>query len=281
MGLISFTNLTDGTGIDASDVNTPFNAIYNEFNGNISSDNILNGSIAPADLTASANIEQFRQDACVDFIVSGLGVTTSAGLIGAIASGVVYIGGIRLAPTGNPSKTFTASKDTYVDLDTGGGLVYTEVTNGAASPALTSGYFRLAKVVTSGVAITSIEITGFDSLGNVYSNKNAFGFTQVYFPTLQNSWVDYDTNTYGRPHYTKDKTGTVMIHGLVKSGTVTTGTVIFNLPAGFRPPRQLAFATLSNQLLHRLDVFANGNVVTNTGGSATYLSFNGAAFRAI
>lgn len=45
MGLISFSNIQDGTGIDGADVNTPLNTIYNEFNGNIDSNNIKDNSI--------------------------------------------------------------------------------------------------------------------------------------------------------------------------------------------------------------------------------------------
>lgn len=45
MGLINYSNISDGTTIDASDVNNPFNTIYNEFNGNIEGSNIKNATI--------------------------------------------------------------------------------------------------------------------------------------------------------------------------------------------------------------------------------------------
>ncbi len=47
-----------------------------------------------------------------------------------------------------------------------GTIYYTEVANGATSPALSSNRIRLAKVVTSGAAITSIVQSLTDTLGN-------------------------------------------------------------------------------------------------------------------
>ena len=60
-------------------------------------------------------------------------------------------------------------------------------------------------------------------------------------PTLLNGWVNYDTNAYQAARYRKigDE---VYITGLVRSGTL--GTAVFNLPVGYRPLRNLHFATL-------------------------------------
>lgn len=283
MGLITYTPLSDGTGIDASDVNTPFQNLYNEFNGNISDTNLANASISAAKMNESGNLEQFRQDAVADFIVSGIVASSSAGLIGSVTPGYLYVGGIRKPCAGNPSITFPASKDIYIDVDSGGGLLYTGanvVTNGAAAPALASGSFRVAKMVTSAIAITSVTTAGIDSLGNVFSNKNPFGFTQVYFPTLQNSWVNYDT-TWAPAYYAKDKTGTVSMSGLIKNGTTTSGTPMFTLPEGFRPALQQMFANVSNAVFSRVDVLPNGEVRTGAGTSGTYQSLSNCVFKAI
>jgi hypothetical protein len=56
MGLINYSNISDGTSIDASDVNNPFNTIYNEFNGNIEAANIKNGTITQEKLANYADI---------------------------------------------------------------------------------------------------------------------------------------------------------------------------------------------------------------------------------
>jgi hypothetical protein len=53
-------------------------------------------------------------------------------------------------------------------------------------------------------------------------------------PTLGASWV----NTGGAKQvagYRKDSDGRVWIHGNIKNGTTTDGTVLFTLPAGYRP----------------------------------------------
>lgn len=55
MSLISYTNIVDGTSIDASDVNNPFNTIYNDYNGGISSANLTSNAITTAKIT-DANV---------------------------------------------------------------------------------------------------------------------------------------------------------------------------------------------------------------------------------
>ena len=56
MGLINYSNISDGTSIDANDVNNPFNTVYNEFNGNIEAANIKNGSITQEKLANYADV---------------------------------------------------------------------------------------------------------------------------------------------------------------------------------------------------------------------------------
>ena len=85
-----------------------------------------------------------------------------------MTSGVVYIGGKRLTVSAVVARTFTASKDTYVDFaDNGDGtasIIYTEVTNNAASPSsLTGGgtfgdttHIRNAIIVTGASTIANV-----------------------------------------------------------------------------------------------------------------------------
>ena len=51
MGLINYSSIEDGTTIDAADVNTPLTTIYNDYNGNIDSNNLADGAITPAKWT--------------------------------------------------------------------------------------------------------------------------------------------------------------------------------------------------------------------------------------
>lgn len=72
--------------------------------------------------------------------------------------------GVSLTLTGiqDTSKTFTASKDTYVYVNSAGAIAYLEVANGAAKPTLATlvatggaGSQFLAKVVTDGSRVTA------------------------------------------------------------------------------------------------------------------------------
>jgi hypothetical protein len=109
-------------------------------------------------------------------VASGLVITADSVGVNRNASmtaGVLYINGLRISLNAVSARTYTASKDTYVDVlsngDGTGTLVYTEVANGAASPALAANSARIGKVVTGATTIaatSSITQTGKDSLGN-------------------------------------------------------------------------------------------------------------------
>jgi len=88
-------------------------------------------------------------------VVSGLTIATSVDLDSTITAGLIYVDEKRFDFEATP-KTFTASKDTYVDIDDDGAPVYTEVTLGAGAPAITSPNERIAKVVTDADNITSV-----------------------------------------------------------------------------------------------------------------------------
>lgn len=105
-------------------------------------------------------------DVFLDYVVSGLVLPiTSGSLAGTLSAGVAYVIGQRVVK-GAQAHTYTASKDTYVDLNNVGLLTYSAVSNGAGAPALTSNSIRLGYVVTNGSVITSAVQTGKDSLGN-------------------------------------------------------------------------------------------------------------------
>lgn len=55
MGSISFTAITDGSTIDASDVNGPLNTIYDDYNGSIDSNNLADNAVTTAKIT-DANV---------------------------------------------------------------------------------------------------------------------------------------------------------------------------------------------------------------------------------
>lgn len=122
--------------------------------------------------------DQLRTSLFRDYIVSGGTVAQSAGLVGTFSNIVFYLNGQRYSGTSIANKTYTASKDTYVDVTAASGgavsVTYTEVANGAAAPALSANNIRVAKVVTNGSAITGVTQVGSDSLSNtIYPQSGA------------------------------------------------------------------------------------------------------------
>jgi len=91
----------------------------------------------------------------INGIVEGMTIATSANLNSTITSGYAYVN-LKRVDLIATLKLFTASKDTYIDINEIGTLIYIEVANGATAPALTSPNQRLAKVVTDTDNITSV-----------------------------------------------------------------------------------------------------------------------------
>lgn len=99
-------------------------------------------------------------------------------------------------------------------------------------------------------------------------------------PTLQNSWVNYGSG-YDTVGYMKDSLGFVHVKGMIKSGVTTLGTLLFTLPAGYRPSGHS----------YIVSGFNNGGTVAafeirSTGefnllnGNATYTGMGHIVFRA-
>lgn len=89
-------------------------------------------------------------------------------------------------------------------------------------------------------------------------------------PTLLNSWVNF-----GAPYRTcqyRRLNGVVYVSGLLKSGTTTANTVLFNLPAGFRPSANLFFGTQSNSAMATVQLAGNGDLSLSAGVSALSLT---------
>lgn len=124
-----------------------------------------------------------------------------------MTAGVIYINGKRYVVNAVTARTFTASKDTYIDAPipasgntiANADLVYTEVANNAASPALAANRIRLGIVVTGASSIANVgsinqgqenkilpEIGGTeymtvaDSLGNLICPRDPFRRTLAY-----------------------------------------------------------------------------------------------------
>lgn len=98
---------------------------------------------------------------------------------------------------------------------------------------------------------------------------------------LQNGWLNYD-DTYGDYlfRYVRKIGGIVHLRGLIKTGTITVGTTLFTLPAGYRPAKTLLFRCASynggNWLMGINNV---GTVyIAEATASTTWTSLTGVSF---
>ncbi len=97
-------------------------------------------------------------------------------------------------------------------------------------------------------------------------------------PVLQNGWVAFGTPVEA-PGYRKTPWGEVQLRGTIKSGTTTTGTVLFNLPVGYRPANQKDFVTVQgNNTAARIIVLTNGDVQIAGVTANAFLSLESVRF---
>jgi hypothetical protein len=96
------------------------------------------------------------------YVISGLVWTADSAGVNRNASmtaGSIYINSRTISISAVTARTYTASKDTYIDildnLDGTGTLVYTEVANNAASPALASNSIRIGIIITGATTIAT------------------------------------------------------------------------------------------------------------------------------
>lgn len=145
------------------------------------------------------------------------------------------------------------------DLDTNGGEVVTD----GGDPVLRD----------SDLAANSGTIPETDrnnTFGGVQSFSNPILLDGAGWnaPTLLNSWVDYNTGGGGTAEYLgaryrKLPSGLVLVQGLVKDGSPPS--VVFVLPAGYRPADRLIFGLYSLSGAARVDVRGNGEVIVSVG----------------
>lgn len=102
--------------------------------------------------------------------------------------------------------------------------------------------------------------------------------------TFQNSWVNFGA-PFQTVQYYKDATGRVYLRGLAKSGTLNT--VLFTLPAGYRPPNRLMFSMIigsaTTYAAGRVDIESTG-LVSQQGAAAgfnSYISLDGISFMTV
>lgn len=109
---------------------------------------------------------------------------------------------------------------------------------------------------------------------------------------LQNGWENYGSS-YATAAYMK-KNGIVYLKGLIRYGTITSGTQLFVLPVGFRPAEFRIFPSITDlmntnvasshthsvyNISGRVDIRSNG-VVSIAAGNNGFISFDAISFPA-
>lgn len=95
------------------------------------------------------------------------------------------------------------------------------------------------------------------------------------YPTFLNGWQNYETSSWNGAAYRKDNNGFVHLRGLIRNGAL--GTIAFNLPAGFRPPKEVILIAASYQTFCIVTVGSTGNVTIGAygTGSSSFTSLEG------
>ena len=145
-------------------------AVAHSSGATVNMNNVAEMWTAIKDGSANTGMHQWFDESFADYVYSGGTIGVASGLIASISSGVVYINGRRLT-LNSASKTFTASKDTYVDVVALSGsntatLSYTEVNSGVSGSAPVSNGIHLGMVQTHTASITRTVQSGTDVLGN-------------------------------------------------------------------------------------------------------------------
>lgn len=200
---------------------------------------IKNDAITTKDQFVDALDPVLREDETLqDFVASGGIWSALAGLNAGMTALVAHVDGYRGAIAAVATRAFTASKDTYVDVlrtGTALSLVYTEVANGAAAPALAANSLRIAKVVTSGAAVTGVtQNSTSDSLGNILYNQNPL--LGMMMPLLaRQGGSATDAGAIGTNNYDTRGQKTFMQMGIFNKPTAGEDSVTFPIPFRYRP----------------------------------------------
>ena len=176
----------------------------------------------------------------------------------------------ELATTVNDIDTSLTPRITSVEQD----LVAVKSTDKSHASRITSVEQELTAVKSADTAQAS-RILSVEQQLTLIS-----GAPVTFAPTLLSGWVNYGDDPFAAAGYYKGPDNRVHLQGLIKSGTVADGTVIFTLPQGFRPKQiQIFIVFISGGGYGRVDVSDNGNVVAKIV-NATYTSLSGISFLA-
>lgn len=267
---------------DAVPINANFTAIsqgINSFDGS----QIQANSVTETALANAINPRLRYSETLNSFVYTGCTWSVVSGLQGTMTGGTIYVGGYRVVVTGVGSQTFTASQDTYVDIDQNGNVTYPSVSNNATAPALTANSLRVAKVITNGSAITSVVQSGVDSNNVPIYPTSSLGLNawKTWPVTFTNISVGNGTAT---ARYLQ--VGKIVFYKLLLtwgSTTSMTGAGVFSLPVTSTAVLGTLAATPIGQAMytHGASLAYQGFVIHNstTTGNLRWYNVAGAAIK--
>jgi len=184
-GIVSLDNRFNANDIYATDfgteLNENFDALSNSVN-NVTTTQITDDTLTEADMADEINprIRTYEQAIC-EIVYDGFTIASGGSLTQDIAAGTAYPRGYRIRKSTATTKSFTASKWTYVDLDINGDFQYTEVAIGAGTPAVATNSIRIALVSTDATTVPSVTDLATRSCANASFGTIRNGSTE---PTL-------------------------------------------------------------------------------------------------
>lgn len=223
------TSPTNGQSLDATPILANEVALANAI-ASFDGSQIQTGTIASTAFATTANPNTLLAATTFPFVQSGVVWSTVSGLAGTMSGGTIYYNGTPVTVNSVASHTFTASKDTYIDVDNNGNVTYQAVTNNAASASLTANSVRVAIVITGSSAITFINLgqvdstlSGFAPIISSVSLTVTDSLGNLIYPTdPQSKILGYRENTSGFT-LTSSQTTPTQVTGLSVPVIVPTG----------------------------------------------------------
>lgn len=201
------------------------------------------------------------ENSWVDYSGSSTSGYSTAGFT-KTSSGIVMLKGLIQTNTAAPTEQLIGTLPP--EYRPTGRLVFPSLASGNASA-------RIDVLADGSILYYSGVSPGWISLETVRFLPSAGGFART-APSLINSWSNFGA-PYATASYAKDSIGRVVIQGLIKGGSTSANSVIFNLPSTHTPAFSHNMATRGPAFLG-LGVTAAPAVVTKLPTSNSYLSLN-------
>jgi len=148
----SFLTGDDVTIAHLESMRSTFQGAINSADGEL----LQSATVTSSKLDANSNPENRWNESFNDFVYTGLTIPTSASLTSTTVAGTAYIEGVRVVKDAT-AHTYTASKDTYVDLSKTGTFTYSEVASGATAPVFAANSIRLARISTDTTTVITVD----------------------------------------------------------------------------------------------------------------------------